>query len=570
MVAVCLLLTIARTANAQTTLHNETLSAYEDFGIVLSGADTGSEYRQVFGNRQVHRAWLPPKADTPTQDELTRMFHHDAYADRIEFQLVYGDSDLYEYGEPTVASSDESVAKPAVIDYRHDVDEKDASFAIVYDCRTRPQDSSPTQAVISIFVPVVNGVSVMFSLRKTCGGGPHPMIEFGVYRRRPDDSRSETRIDFAKAKGYIAGPNALSSRLYIHLRAPASTQEFFRPRFAVANPDLLTLSIRGPGLGGVLRTGESAVLHVLYECHRAGVTRVSALVPIAPFRQLRAAWTKDCGGGRASDLRIGSTDFEHGNVIQKGVPGDDWAVSASELEHPESLVNQQLHSVNESHSYIDFFVANDGEPMRIRKPMFSVDQASTLAMVQETNPPTQDGLHRFLITDENTLLTNDHRQIRFLFICKRRGVAHVLVTIPVVGFAPIEFGFRKHCKKPRLVHHSAFLRTANSLMNLTLVLIVLVMGMSCNRMLRSDRLTRKPRNESRPLRGIKVKPVVVQGVNGAPPTTMAIPEQPTLPTAVTHFQNFQQARSEIESQAEEGTANTEERRPLMEKGQRAE
>lgn len=563
-VTTIILLGFAVTVYSQITLDNETLVAYENFGIILYGSNVGDKYHQVFGNRQVHRAWIPPKKDTPTKEELARLFHHDAYADRIEFQMVHSDSDSYEFGEPTVASSDESVAKPAVIDYRHDVDEKDATFAIAYDCRSRPQDASPLQTVISVFVPVVNGVSVMFSLRKTCGGGPHPMIEFGVYRHRTDDPNHESRVEFVKAKGYIAGPHALSSRLYIHLRAPANTQEFFRPRFSVANPTILALSIRGPALGGVLRTGESAVLHVLYECRRAGVTRVSALVPIAPFRPLRAMWTKDCGGGSASELRIGSIDFEHGDVVQKGVPGDEWAVSASELEHPESLVNHQLHSVNESDPYIDFFLANDGEPMRIRKPIFSVDRPNTLAMVHETTALPNDNPDEFLVTNENLLLTKDHRRMRFIFVCKRRGIGHVLVTIPVVGFAPIEFGFRKHCKTPLRHRHSAFLRTANSLMNLTLVLIILVMGLSCNRLLRSDRLVCKSKNEYRPVQGIKIKAAVVKGSEDFTPSMISVPRQPALPITVTHFRNIDETGPVTNPSVIEVTSITGQNHPSVE------
>eukprot|EP00171_Calliarthron_tuberculosum_P013296 IDg13296t1 len=234
------------------------------------------------------------------------------------------------------SSSDESIAQPKVIDHRNDVDEKSASFSVAYDCRSQSSSASQNTVVMSVYVPVLPGVQVVFSLLKTCSGGVHPYIELGVYRAGRDRRLGDTRVRFDVARGYVAGPHAMSTRIYLHLHTPARTQEFFHPNVSTAS-DVLTLSTRGPSFGGVLRGGESAVLHVLYECSGVGAARVTVAIPIPPFHPLRAVWTKDCGGGRATALRVGSTNFSVGDVVRAGSPSKDWAFDVDTLARARAL-----------------------------------------------------------------------------------------------------------------------------------------------------------------------------------------------------------------------------------------
>lgn len=483
----------------QEQAYNFSRRAYDLFSIVLSGSEgerdteESAEHHVVFRNGNVQRSWIPPRGRKVTTDEESRLFHHDPFADRISFEMFYGVSDIYEYTIPLVSSSDKSIALPKVIDYRNDVDEKSSTFTVVYDCRNRLSSIQRT-AVVSVSVPVLPAVQVNFSLVKTCGGGMHPYIELGVYRAGRDSRLGDTRVRFDAARGYVAGPQAMSTRIYLHLHTPAVTQEFFHPNVSTTS-DVLALSTRGPTFGGVLRGGESAVLHVLYECSGVGAARVSVVIPIPPFRPLRATWTKDCGGGRATALRIGSMNFSYGDVVHAGTPSEYWGFDVDTLATTRSLAARMMPTLNASTIYKDFFLSNDGDPLQLGSPAFTVDRPSVLSLYAGHPPPHLSSI--FLTGVDDVLESHTMRRMRFIFSCKKTGVAHVLVTLPIKSFSTIEFGFRKLCKAPRRYTHSSFLRTANSLMSLSILFIALVMAIWCLRQVQS---ARSSKNEAKSMK----------------------------------------------------------------------
>lgn len=461
------------------SFYNASEHAYDLFTIVLSGSEgeretaDAAETHVVFTKGSVNKAWVPPIEDKATEADKLRLFHHDEYADRISFEMFYGVSDVYEYNMPSVTSSDDKVAQPKILDYRSDVDEKSASFSVVYDCAKRPNISKPLIALVSVFVPVVSGAQVMYSMLKTCGGGVHPHAELGVYRAGRDERLGASRVRFDAARGYVAGAHVMSSRIYLHLHMLAGTQEFFHPIVATKS-DILVLTTRGPTFGGVLRGGESAILHVMYECRGVGAARITISIPIPPFRPLRAAWTKDCGGGRANGLRVGSQNYTAHDVVDGGVPSERWILDVDALSGGTSLLtSRNLPTFNSSITYRDFYLTNDGDPLQIGTPVFTVDRPSTLSLFA-ARPPSQL-VDLFLTGNDDILSTGTSRRLRLVFICKKAGAAHVLVTLPIKSFSTVEFGFRKQCNAPRRVRYSPFLRTANSFMSLSILIIIVLM-----------------------------------------------------------------------------------------------
>ncbi len=416
----------------------------------------------MFEQGRVMDPWLPPKKTVPTAEEMARLFHHDAYADRISFEMFYGNSDTYDYNMPEVSSTDNRIAEPKVIEYRNDVDEKSAGFSILYDCKSNPNDSKSRTVVVSVIVPVISGISVLFSMSKTCGSGVHPYIEFGHYRDGIDSRLGATRLQFG-ARSFVAGPHVMSTRIYLHLHRPARSQEFFRPTINTSS-SILSLSARGPKFGGVLHAGESTVLHVLYECLGKGKAVVTAHVRISPFLPLKARWTKDCGGGKPVHLSIGSNSFDVADVVQTGTVNKAWVLDVDQVARAHTLGKSELQVFNTSVGYKDFYFTNSGHPLQIGRPAFTVDHPNMLSLFAPR--PPQHYSHIFLSGAGDVLDNQSSRRMRLFFICRKAGTANVLVTIPIKSFSKVEFGFQKICKAPRKINHTAFLRTANSAMNL--------------------------------------------------------------------------------------------------------
>lgn len=482
--------------------YNESRRAYDAFSIVLAGNEgelglsQGLKTHTVFQRGRIMDPWLPPKKTPASPEEQARLFHHDAYADRISFELFYGDSDRYEFTMPEVLVSDKLIADPKVVEYRNDVDENSAGFSILYDCKPEEKSVATRSVVVSVIVPVISGISVLISMVKTCGGGIHPYVEFGHYRDAIDSRLGATRLQFGTST-FEAGPHVMSTRLYLHLHRPAQSQEFFHPTINTSS-SVLSLSMRGPKFGGILRAGESTILHVLYECLGKGKSVVTAYVRITPFQPLRARWTKDCGGGKPVHLSIGSSSTDAADVVQTGTVSRAWFVDVEQIARTNRLKKSELQQFNTSTRFKDFFFTNSGHPLQIGRPAFTVNRPNVLSIVA-LKPPMH--LNQVFLSGAGDVLDNhSSRRLRLLFICKKSGTADVLVTVPVKSFSKVEFGFQKVCKAQKKRDPSGFLRTANSFMNLALSLLFIGMVYwSCGQLRNSERKT-ETRSSRIPLR----------------------------------------------------------------------
>lgn len=454
--------------------YNESKRAFDLFSIVLLDTDGemdlngGAKAHVVFEKGQVMDPWMPPRGAQPSAEDRARLFHHDPYTDRISFEMFYGNSDAYEYNMPDVSSSNKSIAQPKVVDYRSEEDEKSARFSVVYDCRIVSPTARTREVLVSVIVPVISGVSVYYSIRKTCGGGGHPFIEFGYYHDSADSTLGASRALFG-SKPLVVGPHVMSTRIYLHLHRPAGSQEFFHPKVTTSSKTL-SLTTRGPTFGGLLRAGESTVLHILYECRGKGKAPVSIKIGIAPFDPVRATWIKDCGGGNVRHLRIGSQSFEDANILSSGIVAEMWRVNLNHLAQAKSPARRAMVSFNATVLHKDIYLSNTGHPLQIGRPVFTVDHPNVLAVYALI--PSSPYRQIFLAGTGDVLESDSSRKLRFLFVCKKAGVAKVLVTMPIKSFANVEFGFEKVCRSPKKHSHSGFLRTANSYMTVSTLFII--------------------------------------------------------------------------------------------------
>lgn len=455
-----------------TQLRSASEQAYHLFHLAIAAEDVEDSKPDqvdpqniVFKEGAVQKNWMPVShlREEPTPAQL---FHHDEYADRISFDFSFGSFMIYDIRTPTCVSSDKDVAKPKVLDFQVDSEEQSGSFSIVYDCYRHPNEHALRNVTVSVVLPVVSGLSLFFSFHKTCGGGKHKHIDFGYFEESQGSMNDVRRIRFADSLGNIKiGPHAMSTKLYIQLNHPAQSQEFHRVN-TTSSRNALSLTTRGPIFGGVLKPLESAVIHILYNCHGSGEVNVSVMIQLFPFHALSATWTKDCGGGLAAGLNVGTSFGNKNDVVDKAKTAQSWQLA---LETTGSPISERVPVVNASIRYKGFWLSNDGITVHVAPAVVTVEDPAILAVFSVNPDANRLGFDQ---ETRSILRQGGKRHLRLKMICKRKGTSLVIVTFPVRSFSNVDFGFVKLCKAPKRYVHSGFLRTAQSLM----VTVSLVMG----------------------------------------------------------------------------------------------
>lgn len=436
--------------------------AYRLFHLALSAEDehdppfdrADQQSRVVFKNGSVGDEWLPIAQEdgggSPT------LFHHDQYADRISFDFTFGSYMTYDIRAPTCSSPDANVAKPKVVDFQVQPEEQSGSFSIVYDCYRHPKTEALRNTTVSVVLPVIPGLSIFYSFRKTCGGGKHKHIEFGYFEESQNEVAEVRRNLFGDGSDPVSfGPHVMSTKLYVRLMPPAISQEFFHVR-ANSSKDVLTLAVRGPSFGGVIKSPDMALIHILYNCHGSGIVDVSVRIPIFPFHELNGTWKKDCGGGLAEGLNVGSSPLHRNDIVKNAVTSDAWKIMT---QRNASNNIDRAPEVNNSVRMKDFLLFNDGVTVHVAPALITVSDPAVLVVLSYSPTARKEPEDRAL---RNLLQNGAMYRLRLHMICKKKGASAVVVTFPVKSFSNVDFGFVKHCRAPKRYEHSGFLRTASS------------------------------------------------------------------------------------------------------------
>lgn len=449
------------------TEKSESAKAFEMFTILLG--DEGEEGLGVFGHEKhvvfrdglVEDHWQPPVGGTTTsEDGSNSLFYHGAYADRITFDFFFGAFPDYDITKPECLSSANNVAQPKVIDFQIDEEENSGSFTIVYDCQKHADSDRLRNTTIFVTFPVATGMSVRFAFQKTCGGGVHKYIEFGYYAASENEDAGVSRVTFGSSETSTmsVGPHVSSTRVFLLLHGPAESQEFFHVSPKSEGEGLL-ISVQGPVFGGVLRRGRPTMLYVVYDCRRDGKHKVSLTVPLRPFDDLKGTWEKDCGGGVAEGLSIGTSSLNHNDIVNSGVTDDEWLMA---LTATSGRIGENAPVVNISTRVQDLWISNDGIPLQIAPEVITVEKPDMLTVYGSRSIMRASGLQD---KDGGGLIPSSSKmRLRLRMICKKKGRSLVLVTLPIKSFKKIDLGFVKECRAPRQFRHSGFLRTANSAM----------------------------------------------------------------------------------------------------------
>lgn len=465
---------------------NESVKAFEMFSIMLveeveDVSPATVERSLVCKEGHVQTLWQPPPLDGKS-DSTWPLNHQGPYSDRVSFDFFFGAVPNYFIGKPMITSFVNSVANPKVIDFQIDEEIHSGSFAIVYDCKPLPKSASFQNTTITVDFPIVHDKSVRFAFRKTCGAGEHKYLEFGHYEDSDNEGSEVSRVIFPKAGAPTlrVGPHVASTKVYLLLHAPAESQEFFHATTKSSSP-ALAVSVQGPVFGGVLRKGRPTLLYVSYDCQEKGKHEVSLQIPIRPFDDLIAKWTKDCGGGIAEGLSVGTDIMSLDDVVKSGTTSDKWLLA---LQATSTRITDTAPVVNSSERFKDFWVSNEGIAVHVAPEIITVEKPDLLMVYGTRSTVRMSGMHR---SESGELLAPGGKMhLRLRLICKKKGRSLVLVTFAIKSFHKIDFGFVKECRAPRLYRHSGFLRTANSVM-LAVSLFIVTVVVTCWRFLSNER-----------------------------------------------------------------------------------
>lgn len=436
--------------------------AYKVFSITLSDDADDSIFAPItsknviFGDGHVESAWEPNTTWSDTQ------FHHGSYVDRITFDFYYGAFTEYMIRKPVPSSSAKNVAEPQIIDFQMDDDESSGSFTVIYDCKKR-SESTELNTTILIDMSIASGMSVKFGFRKTCGGGVNKHLDIGYYAlgERGDEAESMgQRMMFPQPK-LVVGPHVTSTRIFLLLNRPAESQEFFRVAATTGGKDKadagLAVNVQGPVFGGVLHKNRPTILYVMYECKQDGKHQITLTIPLRPFNDLTATWEKDCGGGIAQGLNVGSEAGQN-DIVKNGVTHANWLLG---LSASSGRIGTEAPVVNMSTRFQDLWISNKGPmALHVAPEVVTVEKPELLWVRTKRGG---DGAVLNAEGEDGGLLGVDGEvRLRLRMVCKKKGRSLVVVTLPVKSFHNIELGFIKECRAPRQFHHPSFLRTANS------------------------------------------------------------------------------------------------------------
>lgn len=510
------------TADEERRQLNNTQKAFDVFSITLGdefeelGGSMSHTKDVVFRDGQVQKHWMLPSKSA------TSLFHHGSYVDRISFDFYFGSFPTeYDIRKPTIKSSRTNIAQPKVIDFQIDDESFTGSYTIVYDCQPHNESAKFLNTTIQVDLQVLKGHSIMYGLQKTCGGGFHKYVDFGYYIPTDHTGMEPVRSTFP-AYNMVIGPHILGTRIFLLLNSPAETQEFFAITSSVdrradasrkkvngtksSNTNGLEVNVQGPVFGGVLRKGKPTLLYITYDCKAHGKHRIILRVPLRPFKELVATWEKDCGGGVATGVHVGTTGVDDSdgfnNVVRAGVANASWLVGLSATSDRLSDEHEPV-VVNTSTRVKDLWVSNRGISLYVGRHVVTVEKPDVLSVhtarslvknnggILSGNSHVMNDFNAYSTSSSGSaydrahpsgsdgllLPSNSKLRLRLRLICKKKGRSLVLLSLPIKSFNKVDLSFIKQCRAPRQIHHnSSFFSSANfSMIVLSIVFLVLTL-----------------------------------------------------------------------------------------------
>jgi len=244
--------------------------------------------------------------------------------------------------------------------------------------------------------------------------------------------------------------------------------EMGRVALKVANTGVMDVEVRGAFLGGPL-SEQPVFVHVFYKCKKTGSSQLDMTIPVPPFKDVRASWTKDCVVSdaykqvqrkrekEANDLFTIGTDRGEPDVFREHVVASKFKMTMADFLRPPSP-DFQLFSQNVmvKSFYVEYAENEGANPLVVHDLSISVSDPSVVAVLIDTESSEfAEGIE---------LDPGEKADINLRMICKQRGAVNVLVSLSMEGLDKVEFGFVKEClHRPRKIRRSRMAVTAGGM-----------------------------------------------------------------------------------------------------------
>lgn len=481
-------------------------AALGQFGMVLKteGVPSFRDEDFVVTKGAVAPQWKSECRQSPKTtdgDQLCAIRTFDEFRDQVTFEFLYSDASLYTFKRPTVSAAG-GRAHPQVRDFSNDVDEKTGEITVRHGCSPV---SSPAVAISKILLtlPLDDNTKVTLTWDKECGSGQHKKLDYGWFAGSGGDLSKPVSLRGRNNESPpVFGPKALSTRIYMTLEEGAHSQYYDTPEVeatSVTGREPVGVELRGSNFGGVVVGMAYSVFDVMYTCHAKGLSEVTVSVAVRPFSTVRMRWRKDCGGGPATRLNVGTTAPAWGyatiaDVVRGGeaVRAFSYSGKGSKLE---STATKHRNRMGNRIFYVWAMEGGDawsgGEEIGEVSAHASDERVVTagVRMRREVNG-----------------IVGTARPVGVWTKCKKRGKTRVRVTMTVRDRDAVEWWFDDECDRVRLRGRKAVWRlTAANVMYGTLGMLAVVMWMWMRRACAgADKRMREPvlRHEWRTLDSI--------------------------------------------------------------------
>jgi len=162
---------------------------------------------------------------------------------------------------------------------------------------------------------------------------------------------------------------------------------------------------------------EASSIAVIYYCRNLGRVLITLTVSLGSFTPVRIQWMKDCGGGRNTQLSVG-TMFDQTNVVKKGLVQPEWALKATHAQVRETIVQKNFYIAAEPGAVFECVATTVGEESRICRPE---------AIVAVHSPGTF--------------------KCSVFHNCKEDGLVEVHMVLVQQMYTPVEWSYHKQCNK---------------------------------------------------------------------------------------------------------------------------
>lgn len=388
-------------------------------------------------------------AQNSANTELGSCLNISMYADRTSFEFKFDESDAknISISKPVVSSSMPGLVKPEILGYSISKRELMRTFEVRYHC------NGNASTTIQMSMQIANK-NVTVSWGKKCGVGFNQYVSLTSKELQSGTELNDSNLKLLQE----VGPMETSTSIELKTQFPQVSADFLAPYLVSENKDI-GARLRGTVTGGTAGLSPTKI-KVIYQCQTASKGNLKLTVAVPPWNNVTVSWTKNCGGQDPTNLVI-----MNGKKAVWDNIGLHRQFAVSENSTVDSSENAGVLEVDSEQHYLDFGITNMGsDNMKIESPILTVKQGNVLAVRTDDSWSLFEGAR---ITEGNreevVLAPKKKVNLRLHLVCLKRGTVVVLVTLGVLRYKHVEFGFVKECTRPHVYHHSGFMRTAGSL-----------------------------------------------------------------------------------------------------------